>query len=137
MRKKSFLLLYLMSLFIIYIFLVIDNLVWNIYDGNFENIFWAFTTEFTNWQDIITIFSLGLLLTIILMDRIIKDFIYPFGMLLVFLILGINKVLWNLNVVMYESMLSIFLYEQNWITMFIGAFIFLFYYRTFKKVRRR
>lgn len=125
-----------MSLFIIYIFLVIDNLVWNIYDENFENIFWAFTTEFTNWQDIITIFSLGLLLTIILMDRIIKDFIYPFGMLLVFLILGINKVLWNLNVVMYESMLSIFLYEQNWITMFIGAFIFLFYYRTFKKVRR-
>lgn len=137
MRKKSFLLLYLMSLFIIYIFLVIDNLVWNIYDGNFENIFWAFTTEFINWQDIITIFSLGLLLTIILMDRIIKDFIYPFGMLLVFLILGVNKVLWNLNVVMYESMLSIFLHEQNWITMFIGAFIFLFYYRTFKKVRRR
>jgi hypothetical protein len=136
MRKKSFLLLYLMSLFIIYIFLVIDNLVWNMYDGNFENIFWAFITEFTNWQDIITIFSLGLLLTIILMDRIIKDFIYPFGMLLVFLILGINKVLWNLNAVMYESMLSIFLYEQNWITMFIGAFIFLFYYRTFKKVRR-
>ena len=125
MRKKSFLLLYLMSLFIIYIFLVIDNLVWNMYDGNFENIFWAFITEFTNWQDIITIFSLGLLLTIILMDRIIKDFIYPFGMLLVFLILGINKVLWNLNAVMYESMLSIFLYEQNWITMFIGAFIFL------------
>ena len=126
-----------MSLFVIYIFLVIDNIAWNFYEGNFQNTLWAFATELTNWQDILTIFSLGLFLTLILKDRIIKDFIYPFGMLIIYLVLGINKVLWNLNVGFYESMLSIILFEQNWITMFIGAFIFLFYYENFKKVRRR
>jgi len=126
-----------MSLLIVYIFLVIDNLVWNLYDGNFQNVLWSFVTEFTNWQDIFTIFSLGLFLTLILRNRIIKDFIYPFGMVVIYLVLGINKVLWNLNAEFYETILSIFLFEQNWITMFIGAFIFLFYYRTFKKVRRR
>jgi len=133
---KKFFLLYLMSLLIIYIFLVIDNLVWSLYDGDFQNIVWSFITEFTNWQDIFTIFSLGLFLTLILRNRIIKDFIYPFGMMVVYLVLGINKVFWNLNTEFYETILSIFLFEQNWITMFIGAFIFLFYYRTFKKVRR-
>jgi len=136
MPRKTFLLLYLMSLLIIYIFLVIDNLVWNLYDGNFQNVIWSFITELTNWQDIFTIFSLGLFLTLILRNRIIKDFIYPFGMVVIYLVLGINKVLWNLNAEFYETILSIFLFEQNWITMFIGAFIFLFYYRTFKKVRR-
>jgi hypothetical protein len=136
MPRKTFLLLYLMSLLIVYIFLVIDNLVWNLYDGNFQNVMWSFITEFTNWQDIFTIFSLGLFLTLILRNRIIKDFIYPFGMIVIYLVLGINKVLWNLNAEFYETILSIFLFEQNWITMFIGAFIFLFYYRTFKKVRR-
>ena len=136
MPRKTFLLLYLMSLLIVYIFLVIDNLVWNLYDGNFQNVMWSFITELTNWQDIFTIFSLGLFLTLILRNRIIKDFIYPFGMVVIYLVLGINKVLWNLNAKFYETILSIFLFEQNWITMFIGAFIFLFYYRTFKKVRR-
>jgi hypothetical protein len=136
MPRKTFLLLYLMSLLIVYIFLVIDNLVWNLYDGNYQNVMWSFITEFTNWQDIFTIFSLGLFLTLILRNRIIKDFIYPFGMIVIYLVLGINKVLWNLNAEFYETILSIFLFEQNWITMFIGAFIFLFYYRTFKKVRR-
>lgn len=136
MPRKTFLLLYLMSLLIVYIFLVIDNLVWNLYDGNFQNVMWSFITEFTNWQDIFTIFSLGLFLTLILRNRIIKDFIYPFGMIVIYLVLGINKVLWNINAEFYETILSIFLFEQNWITMFIGAFIFLFYYRTFKKVRR-
>jgi uncharacterized membrane protein len=136
MPRKTFLLLYLMSLLIVYIFLVIDNLVWNLYDGNYQNVMWSFITEFTNWQDIFTIFSLGLFLTLILRNRIIKDFIYPFGMIVIYLVLGINKVLWNINAEFYETILSIFLFEQNWITMFIGAFIFLFYYRTFKKVRR-
>lgn len=136
MTRKKFLLLYFMSALVIYIFLVIDNLVWNLYDGNFQNIVWSFITELTNWQDIFTIFSLGLFLALILRNRIIKDFIYPFGMMVVFLVLGINKVLWNLNAEFYGTIFSIFLFEQNWITMFIGAFIFLFYYRTFKKVRR-
>jgi len=134
---KKFFLLYLMSIVIIYIFLVIDNLVWSLYDGDFQNILWSFVTEFTNWQDIFTIFALGLFLTLILENRIIKNFIYPFGMMVVYLVLGINKVLFNLNAEFYATILSIFLFEQNWITMFIGAFIFLFYYRTFKKVRRR
>jgi hypothetical protein len=125
-----------MSALVIYIFLVIDNLVWNLYDGNFQNIVWSFITELTNWQDIFTIFSLGIFLALVLRNRIIKDFIYPFGMMVVFLVLGINKVLWNLNAEFYGTIFSIFLFEQNWITMFIGAFIFLFYYRTFKKVRR-
>jgi len=136
MPRKTFLLLYLMSLLIVYIFLVIDNLVWNLYDGNFQNVMWSFITEFTNWQDIFTIFSLGLFLTLILRNRILKDFIYPFGMIVIYLVLGINKVLWNLNAEFYETIISIFLFEQNWITMFIGAFIFLFYYKTFKRVRR-
>ena len=136
MTRKKFLLLYFMSALVIYIFLVIDNLVWNLYDGNFQNIVWSFITELTNWQDIFTIFSLGIFLALVLRNRIIKDFIYPFGMMVVFLVLGINKVLWNLNAEFYGTIFSIFLFEQNWITMFIGAFIFLFYYRTFKKVRR-
>jgi hypothetical protein len=137
MSRRTFLLLYLMSLFVIYIFLLISNLVWGLYGGDIQSIPWSFVKEFTNWQDVFTIFSLGLFLTLVLRDRILKDFIYPFGMLLVFLTLGIEKALLNLNVEAYQNILSIFLFEQNWITMFIGAFIFLFYYEKFKKVRRR
>jgi hypothetical protein len=137
MSRRKFLIMYLMSIAIIYAFLVIDNLVWNIYDGEFGNIVWCFTTEFTNWQDIFTILSLGMFLTLVLMNRIIRDFVYPYGMVVVFIVLGINKVLWNLEIEAYQSILSIILFEQNWITMFIGAFVFLFYYDKFKKIKRR
>jgi hypothetical protein len=137
MPRKKFLLMYLMSIAIIYIFLVIDNLVWSIYDSEFESIIWSFITEFTNWQDIFTILTLGMFLTLALMNRIIRDFIYPYGMFLVFIVLGINKVLWNLEVEAYQSIISIIMFEQNWITMFLGAFVFLFYYEKFKKIRRR
>jgi hypothetical protein len=137
MPRKKFLLMYLMSIAIIYIFLVIDNLVWSIYDSEFESIIWSFITEFTNWQDVFTILTLGMFLTLVLMNRIIRDFIYPYGMLIVFIVLGINKVLWNLEVEAYQSVISIIMFEQNWIAMFIGAFVFLFYYEKFKKIRRR
>lgn len=135
MRKT--LLLYLMSIFVIYTFLVIDNISWSLYDGTFiEKISWIFTSEFSNWQGIFTILSMGLFLALVLRDRIIRDFIYPFGMVLVYLVLGIDKVLLNLDMEFYKIILSVFLFEQNWIAMFIGAFIFLFYYNRFKNLRR-
>jgi hypothetical protein len=137
MSRRKFFVMYLMSILVVYAFLVIDNLVWNIYDGEFGNIVWCFTTEFTNLQDMFTIISLGLFITLVLMNRIIRDFVYPYGMAMVFLVLGINKVLWNLEIEAYQSIISIILFEQNWITMFIGAFVFLFYYDKFKKIRRR
>jgi hypothetical protein len=79
--------------------------------------------------------SMGLFLTLVLKDNIVRDFVFPFGMVFSFLVLGINSVLVNLDAIWYESMLSLLLFEQNWLAMIFGASVFLFYYKKFKRAR--
>jgi len=132
---KKILVLYSVSLFLIYLILVIDNLDWSLSENNL-NLFWIFTTEFTNWQDILTMIIFAFLFLLILKKKIKKEYIYPLGILFTYFILGFNKVLWNVEgVEWHQNMLSIFVWKENWITMLIGAFIFLLFYNKMKKRR--
>ena len=136
-QRKLFLKSYAMSMVIVYTVLVLRNAFSKVYENAIsQNIGWIILSDITSLQGVFTIISLGLFLTLILMDKIIRDFVYPFGMFFSFLVLGINNVLWNLEERWYESMLSLLLHEQNWLAAIVGAFIFLFYYKKFKRVRR-
>ncbi|MFH1228976.1 MAG: hypothetical protein V1678_00950 [Candidatus Aenigmatarchaeota archaeon] len=136
-QRKLFLKSYAMSMAIVYIVLVLRNAFSKVYENAIsQNIGWIILSDITSLQGVFTIISLGLFLTLILRDRIIRDFIFPFGMFFSFLVMGINNALWNLEERWYESMLSLLLHEQNWLAVIVGAFIFLFYYKKFKRVRR-
>jgi len=134
MPAKKFFLMYAISILIIYLILVIDGIFWSMYQGEAGGAALSFA-KIASWQDFFTSVALGLFITLVLRNRIIRDFIYPFGMFTSYLVLSINKILWDLEVRWYESMLSVLLFEQNWLAMLVGAFIFLFYYRRFKRMR--
>lgn len=104
-RPKDFLVLYLIGLFLVYAILVLDNFNWNLFEGKLaENFVWVFTTEFDNWQDLLTML------------------LFAYG------VLGVNKVFWNLEDSVYQNLISIFEWPQNWLTILLGGLAFLLFY---------
>jgi len=133
--KKKILVLYLIGLLLVYIILVLDNFNWNLIEGKLpEKLLWVFTTEFTNWQDPLTMIIFASLFLLIMKKKIKKEYIYPLGILFTYFILSINNVLWNTEgLAWHQNMLAILEWKQDWFTMLIGAFIFLLFYNKIKK----
>jgi hypothetical protein len=134
-KRKFFLITYALSMLIVYSILVMARLFSTVYGSVTDrDIGWILLSDISV-QGIFTIIAMGLFLTLVLKDRIIRDFVFPFGMVFSFLVLGINGVLANLDAIWYESMLSLLLFEQNWLAMIFGASVFMFYYKKFKRAR--
>jgi hypothetical protein len=125
--------IFIIGLIFVYCILVFDNIIWNLVEGNLaERYIWIFVTEFTNWQDIITMIIFAPMFLIPFKMRLKEKFLYLFGVMTTYAILGINNVLWNKEgLIWYQNLLSIFEWRQDWVTMIIGGVIFLIiYYRT-------
>ena len=125
--------IFIIGLIFVYCVLVFDNIIWNLVEGNLaERYIWVFVTEFTNWQDIVTMIIFAFVFLIPFKTKLKEKFLYLFGVMTTYAILGINNVLWNKEgLIWYQNLLSIFEWRQDWVTMIIGGVIFLiFYYRT-------